>query len=146
MTTNALFVLLLALVFARYGSISTAIQVLQGQALTVDKVTKSFGVVAPGEQADVSFLLTNHNRVPVRIVGSRTVCDCIARDDRPFVLEPGESRPYDITIDLPSHPQLVHRSLTLYTNIPGQTEVDLSIIGEVAESSNTTGGSHHTDG
>lgn len=136
-STNTILLALVVWAFVQFGSIQAAISVINGQPLTADATEKSFGIAQPGQHVALSFLLTNRGDTPIRVVGSRMICDCTMVDRRPFRLEPGQSRPFRVTVDLPKEPQVVHRSLTLYTNIPGQPELELAVAGRVAVASSS---------
>jgi Protein of unknown function (DUF1573) len=128
---NLLLLVLVVWAFVRFGSIPAALHVLNGEPIIVDSNTKSFGKSKPDQRVRVEFQLTNHGSEPVRVVGSRIDCSCIVLDDKPFQIESGGTHPFELTIGLPKEPQKVHRTLSLFTNVPGQQQVDLVVVGEV---------------
>ncbi len=117
-------------VFIRFGSITAAVHVVNGEPLVVDATTKSFGESPSGGRIPVAFQLTNHGSEPIRVVGSRVDCSCIVLDDKPFQIDPGASRSFEFTMGLPTEPQKVRRTLSLFTDVPRQQQIDLVVVGE----------------
>jgi len=115
-----------------FGSLATAVQVLGGRPLVVDATTKSFGVAEPGQTVEVTFNLVNYGSQPCRVVGAWAGCACTVPQDVPFSIAPGETGEFRVVIHLPdeevegdSYP------ITVYTNIPSQVELSLTVTGEV---------------
>jgi hypothetical protein len=123
---------------AGFGSLSVAAAYyLKGQTLFVDSTSKSMGVASPGETVVVPFRLTNHGRERVRIVGCYAYCNCMLPGDLPFTMAPGEVRNFNVSIKMPTRVNLrgaksasLKFPLTLFTSIPAQSRVGLSIEGE----------------
>lgn len=130
-SANTILLILVAWAFLHFGSITAAVHSLNGEPLGVDAATKSFGRSEPGQRIKVAFQLTNYGSAPIRVVGSRVDCSCIVLDDRPFQIDPGGTRSFELTMGLPTEPQKVHRTLSLFTNVPRQQQVDLVVDGEV---------------
>jgi len=116
---------------ARFGSVRSAIRYANGETLTVDAKTKSFGVGTPNQRTEVVFKVTNLGTQPVRIVGGRSVCVCTVPDDLPMSLRPRQSMPFRVRIRVPTEVGGFANPLTLFTNDPNQPELELMIIGEV---------------
>jgi hypothetical protein len=132
--TNFIFFILLGWAIFEYGSMRNAIDRVRGHVLVVDSSTKSFGNLTVGSRVDLTYRLTNVGNDTVRILGSQVDCTCVVYDDRPFRLAPRESREFQVSIELVEKPGKVRRVVTLFTNIPNQPKLELSIIGAVVDS------------
>ncbi len=111
---------------------------LGGKTLFVDAEEKSVGSVSPGDTIVVGFKLKNEGREPVRILGCRTLCNCTAPLDLPFVLDPKEARDLQLTVKVPSmgrvrdgHSKLFDLPFTVFTSSATQSRFGLRIRGEV---------------
>lgn len=120
---------------ARFGSIAVAANVIAGYPLTVDEPTASVGIVPRGTVLDVPYVLRNHSSEPIRVIGCAIGCwgrVCTSpANEVPFVIGPGESSRFHVTLDFKLDPGEVHSSFVIYTNIPGQPEVELGVVGSV---------------
>jgi hypothetical protein len=109
---------------------------MTGRTVVLDSERKSFGIVAAGDPAAVSFRLTNWGDKPVRVVGYLTYCNCVSPNDLPFTLGPGEARDFVVSLR-DSQPagggasQTLDQPLVLYTTNPAQAEIPLTIQGEI---------------
>lgn len=103
--------------------------------LRVDAVAKSFGTAPPQSQLAVTFRMTNRGSTPIRIVGATYTCNrhaCLRGLDLPVEIPAGESRPVRIGVAT-YNPGESSREITLYTDAPGASMLDLTISGRVAE-------------
>lgn len=133
--TNLAFLVVTLWAFARFGSIHNAIRFAVGERITVDAASKSFGTAEPGQRLAITFLLANHGASPIRVLGSTSDCSCTVPGDMPFVVNPGQSRPFHVALQMPQEPQGFSSKITLYTSSPDQLELDLVITGEVVSKS-----------
>jgi len=115
------------------GSVKVATSYVRGEPLAVDAKVKSFGKSLPGQTQDVTFFVTNHGPDPFRVVGCRADCTCTAPKNLPMSLSPGETKPLHFTVHTDEVKSDARISVTLYTTLATQRQVDLSIIGEVAK-------------
>lgn len=74
----------------RFGSVSLALAFLKGYAVVPEAALVSAGEVAAREEARVAFRLKNLTAGPLRVVGAKADCACMAFDDLPLAIEPGE--------------------------------------------------------
>ena len=116
----------------RYGSVSATIAALRAESIAVDSAEKSFGTVEAESTIELSFRLTNVSYEPVRIAGARTSCTClVAGDQLPLAIPPGESRVVRFAVHPPASPPQFRQSIELYTDVPDQPSLDLTITGRV---------------
>jgi len=146
---DATVVLSASLVFAaaavwgicHFGSFRGAMNYyLRGESLSVDSITRSFGVAKPSDRLNVSFNLTNQGDETVRILGCQAYCNCVVPQDLPFALRPGEKSSFTISVHIPSGIQAnregsthLELPLTLFTSNPQQSRVSLAISGDVRD-------------
>jgi len=131
-SVNLLLAIAVVAALLWFGSLATAVQVLGGRPLVVDATTKSFGVAEPGQTVEVTFNLVNYGSQPCRVVGTRLTCGCTVPQEIPFSIGPGETGKFRVVIRLPD--EMVERdtnSVRVYTNIPSQVELRLTITGQV---------------
>jgi hypothetical protein len=126
------------------GTLRAAYLSISGQVIAVDSATKSFGAVREGAPASVQFRLTNRGRRPVRIVGCAQYCNCVASEELPLTIGPGESHDLKIAISTSDSKagmgnEPISQPLTLYTTSPGQAEIELTIKGEIHGSAGSEG-------
>ncbi len=74
-----------------FGTVRGTMAFFQGYSLLIDEPTKHIGMIWPGEEASVGFVLTNLRRQPVTIYGAQTSCECVTASDLPMTIAPGES-------------------------------------------------------
>ncbi len=86
----ALPILVLVGIFL-FGSLDAAIGYATGARLLATNSAQYAGSLADGETGTVAFELTNYSRQPVRILGAKSTCRCMALDDLPMTLPPGQS-------------------------------------------------------
>jgi len=125
-------ILALIVVKLNLGPLKVATNYVRGEALAVDAKVKSFGKSLPGQTQEVTFFVTNIGPDPFRIVGCRPDCTCTAPKNLPMSLSPGETKPLHFTVHTDEVKSDARISITLYTTLATQRQVDLSIIGEVA--------------
>ncbi len=77
---------------AMFGSVDATRAYLSGQTILVDAVTRFAGEVKQNEFVDVSFKLRNPTSSPVRVLGAKASCTCIAILDLPVTIEAGDER------------------------------------------------------
>ncbi len=136
-------VLLSSLGLARlyYGSFKNAVMNLRGEPLGVDSRSKSFANGHPGDTVIVPFYLTNHGAKSVEILGFRATCSCTVAEDVPFTIPPGSNKELRARIILSEHDVRapVEVKMVLFTDIPNQHELALSIHGTVTTLSRDVG-------
>jgi len=90
----ALWLLLLAAGFVRFGSLPAARAFLHGHSLCPDSYHKDVGTVEIGKEAMVAFRMKNITPDTVTIIGVETNCGCalLNEDSLPLTISPGEER------------------------------------------------------
>lgn len=73
---------------AWFGSLDAARCYFAGDRVLVDSFSKFAGNVKQNEFVDVSYTLSNPTSAPVRVLGARATCSCIAILDLPTTVEP----------------------------------------------------------
>lgn len=139
----ALFFLTIGVTF---GSVGTFIRYSRGETLVVDELDKSFGDVTVGENSTISFKLTNIGWSPIKILGCSIGCACTVPETLPMVVSPGETRPFRYTLRTreTSRPESIFLKSVLYTNIPRQREIHVTLSAVLkARDSSPTGGLGH---
>ena len=125
-------------------AVGAAIALAKGETVFVDSSTKSFGVVSAGDPLVVSYKLTNRSDQNIRIVGCRAVCRCMVPEGLPFTLRARESRDFPISIRNPdraqgNRSQTVNWGITLFTTNPAQSQITLTVKGEIRAPSKPSG-------
>lgn len=80
-------VLLLGCIFW-FGSLDAAKAYLSGENILVDSLTRYAGEVNRNEFVDVTYRLSNPTHSPVRVLGAKASCSCIAILDLPTTVDP----------------------------------------------------------
>jgi hypothetical protein len=106
---------------------------LRGDFITVEPALCELGSGYRGERRKFAVNLVNHGDLPVNFVGGTTDCGCIATDDLPIVLAPGESRTIHVRMVFKGSKGVFQRRYVLYTDEERQKFVVARIKGEVAE-------------
>lgn len=83
---------LILVCIAWFGSLDAARCYFAGDSVLVDSVSKFAGNVKQNEFVDVSFKLSNPTSAPVRVLGAKATCSCIAILDLPTTVEPGSEK------------------------------------------------------
>ena len=84
-------ILLLAAI-AIFGSLDATFGYLAGERVLVDAATKFAGEVGENEFTDVAYRLQNSSSQPIRVLGAKASCSCIAILDLPTTVEAGGTR------------------------------------------------------
>lgn len=104
--------------------------------LGVDAREKDFGVGRVGQKAFVRFTFTNRSHQPLTLIGASELCHlggCVsAESDLPVEILPGDSLEF-VVYCLPSRTGPYEAPISVYTNSPGQTEIELTVRGEAAQ-------------
>jgi dolichol-phosphate mannosyltransferase len=83
---------LLAAAVCYFGSPSSAIDYLAGRSVLVRSQQQFAGAVLPDEKATTVFELQNASDVPIRVLGAKASCRCVAIDDLPLTIGPQQAR------------------------------------------------------
>lgn len=93
-TRNLMIVLpaLLLACVAWFGSLDAARCYFAGNHVLVDSFSKFAGDVKQNDYVDVIYTLSNPTSAPVRVLGAKASCSCIAILDLPTTVEPGSEK------------------------------------------------------
>lgn len=86
----------------RFGSVAWGWAYVEGAAVVPEAGTVHAGDVVAGMETVVCFRLRNLAATPVRVVGAQASCGCVAVDDLPLALPPGESADLSIRFTPPA--------------------------------------------
>lgn len=84
--------IVLAVSLVMYGSPRSAIDYVAGKSVLVRSQQRFAGQVQPDETTTTEFELRNVSARPIRVLGAKASCRCVAIDDLPLTLGPGESK------------------------------------------------------
>lgn len=106
-------------------------------SLSVDSLSKSFGVVRPGEERIVLFEFINHTNRPLRLLGGGgscqpTGCIDVQHDALPVEVPARGRRPIGIQYKSGS-PGDFSEEITVYTNAPSADRLVLRVSGKVID-------------
>jgi hypothetical protein len=112
----------IVLVVARiqYGSVSGAVQRIQGHVLGVDRRLIDLGEVDAESVSSVEYNVRNLSNAPLQIIGARVDCGCVDASQLPISLSPGASSTLEFKFharksDVPTH---VQHEIELYLDRP----------------------------
>ncbi|TWT79746.1 Undecaprenyl-phosphate mannosyltransferase [Planctomycetes bacterium CA13] len=74
-----------------FGSVHSAFGYLSGRSLLVDSSDKFVGVLDADEKATATFRVRNASATPIRILGAKASCRCVALEDLPITIEPSQT-------------------------------------------------------
>ncbi len=106
---------------------------LRGESLTVESSVSEVGEGLQGEQRPFTIHLRNHTDRPLRVVGGTTDCSCLATDDLPITVPPGEARPIDVRMKFSGGIGRFQHRFVLYTDDEKQRVVVARFSGRVVE-------------
>jgi hypothetical protein len=96
------FAAVLSILTAVFGSLPQAISRLRGDEVSATPRTIDLGSQGAGTSVTTEIGLTNLTDRAIRVAGGTSDCRCVATDDLPFILAPGESRPVAVRLSLPA--------------------------------------------
>jgi len=117
-----------------FGSVSSALAYLSGDRLLADRRSESFGEVDQGQRLTIRFALANTSRREIRVLGAKTRCTCVFAEDLPLSVPPTGRRAIKIAVNTDSLIGPIRQPIFLYTDFPGQSKVELLVVGRVRAS------------
>ena len=138
--TSAGVLCLVALALYSFGSIGSALSHLRGDRLIADARSRSFGEVERGQRAGVVFELANTSDREINVIGAKTGCTCLSAEGLPLPVPPRSRRSIRIAVRTDGRTVVrlvggrIRESVHLYTDFPGQPEVELQVLGRVSSS------------
>jgi len=106
---------------------------LRGEVIAVEPIVSRVGDGVAQEHRRFSVQLTNHGERPVRLLGGTTTCSCIATEDLPITVPPGESRSLAVQVKFSGGAGRFQHSFLLYTDDAKQPVVTARFAGRVIE-------------
>ncbi len=104
---------------------------LRGEAIAVEPAVSDVGTGVPGEERTVAVQVVNHTDHPVQFMGGSTTCACMATDDLPFTLSPGESRSIHVRLRFSGGAGTFQHQFILFTDDENQNVVVARLAGRV---------------
>lgn len=112
---SSLLGLLAGVAHWKFGSTAAALAHLRGESISLYPRLVDVGDGTPGEIRESVVELVNRTDETVRVVGGTSDCSCVATDNLPASIAPGESRFLTVKIKMPHDPGMFTRSATLFT-------------------------------
>lgn len=114
-----------------FGSIRSAISFMRGDRLIPDVYAKSFGVALSGAEPSVEFQLTNWATSPVKILGAKSSCTCVAATGLPKTVKPRESYTFRVNIRTKKRRGHISERLLLFADGPQNHPLSLEVAGTI---------------
>ena len=121
-----------------FGSIGPAVAYLRGDRLIADVYDRSVGIVREGEKHAVVFELTNMSSQPVKILGAKSTCTCLAVDQLPVALPPHGVFRLRIGLRPRFRSGQIAERVSLFTDRELQQQLDLKISGRVLDAAGSS--------
>jgi len=96
-----------------FGSLDSAFGYFSGRSLLVTPMERFVGQIEVNKQATATFRLRNASSLPIRIVGARASCGCVAIEDLPVTVPAWESKAIRISLKSMDEPGLQRETATL---------------------------------
>jgi hypothetical protein len=104
---------------------------LRGDFITVEPAITDVGSGLTGERRDFTVSVINNAEHSVRFIGGTSSCACMATDDLPLTLAPGERRLLRVRMTFNGSQGLFQERFVLYTDQESQTVVVSRFHGRV---------------
>jgi hypothetical protein len=104
--------------YARFGSMDMGLRYLQGQRVALRSPVVDLGDVNGNVEQNAPFELVNLTNHPVRILGAKTDCSCIAPDGLPITIPPL------VAVTLKARAHLVGHKSSFVFNVVFYTDLD----------------------
>jgi hypothetical protein len=101
--------------------------------LTVTPAFYDFGEVPEGPAASMTAMLENAGDAVLNIKNIRTHCACTNSELGTQTLKPGEKTTLKIIYSTVDRPGIFKKNITIETDIKGQEEVEMEVVGNVKE-------------
>jgi hypothetical protein len=132
--TTAVLALLVGAAHLSFGSSQAALAYLRGERLSVSPRLLEMGEGHAGETLDAAVELRNWADKPIRVYGGTSDCSCVATDDLPLSIPPGEARSVRVRIRLPRADGLFNRTAYLITDDEQTRTLIFRLTGQISKS------------
>jgi hypothetical protein len=122
---------LIGLASVAYGSPDAALARLRGESLSIRPGIVDVGRGEVGQTLEATVEVVNRTDKPVRIYGGTSDCSCIATQDLPLTLAPGEARRLTVMVRLPGTPGFFNRKAWLLTDCDEARTVLFGLAGKI---------------
>jgi hypothetical protein len=129
---SLLFGGLAALIVYGFGSTEAALVYFREETVTIYPRLIYLGEGDPGEVQKGIVQVKNWTDHPIRVFGGTSDCSCVATDDLPLTIGPGEATPISVTVHLPSGEGMFTRTAVLLTDDPGARRVRFQVSARIA--------------
>lgn len=114
----------------------TADELANAPTITFLENNYDFGTIKQGEKASHNFNFSNQGKSDLVIRKIKTTCGCTATNPEKMVIKSGESSHITVTFNSAGKKDEQHKTITIITNDPKQSETLLKIHGKVEDGSN----------
>lgn len=129
----AVFGMLAGLAALRFGSPEAALAYFRGELVSVRPRLVEVGEGVPGEHLQATVELVNRTDRPIRVVGGTSDCSCVATENLPLTLAPGEARSVTVHVRLSGAPGMFTRQVAFLTADDRLREIRFRLTGWVRE-------------
>lgn len=114
-----------------FGSPDAALARLRGERISIQPRLVDIGSGQPGQTVEAKIEVVNRLDRSMLIEGGTSDCSCLAIQDLPLTLAPGEAHHVSVRIRLPDTPGYLNRKAYLWTDCPGAQRVLFGLTGKV---------------
>ncbi|MFO0964858.1 MAG: DUF1573 domain-containing protein [Gemmataceae bacterium] len=119
--------------FVVFGDIDKALAYLRGEVITLSPPFLDAGEGGAGEWRDMGISIANHRQKQIRILGGTSSCACIATEDLPVDLAPGEQRSVTVRVRFKGRPGTFTHRFALYSDDPDNAVIVARFGGRVVQ-------------
>ncbi len=114
-----------------FASYSFALKYLQGSRIQLRTPLKQVGIHRPGDHFETEVRITNHGSAPATILGALADCSCVATQNLPKTIAPGETAALPVRGHFGSTLGEWRQLVTYLTDDSRQPALDVDLIGRV---------------
>ncbi len=115
----------------RTGSISDVLPYLQGQRLLVHPLKLELGDQPLDTVIDKSVTVVNATGSDVTFLGAQKSCTCVALDDFPLTVPPGETCQLKLSLAMPRKPGSFEQSVKYFTDYDNPSVFSVTVTATV---------------
>lgn len=136
--TALILSLLAGLAHVNFGSTQGALAYLRGERLSVSPRLLDMGQGQPGETREATVELWNWTDKPVRLIGGTSDCSCVATNNLPLTIPPGEGRTINVKMRLPNANGMFNRTAFLMTDDDQARTLMFRLTGQIIKADEET--------